>query len=318
MASISIIIPAYNAAKQISKCLDSIIFQTNRPDIEVIVVDDGSTDSTLSILNRYAKQYKYITVYQQKNQKQSAARNNGLKRANGKYIMFFDSDDFLEDNMLSSMYQAIEKGKNDLCICGIKKIFNNRIELETKSCLKNSSDYLADYLTHHKEMDVGLWNKIFKKDIIDEYNLILENGNFFEDTLFVFKYLCHVRSEIVFIEKPLYNLMKRENTTTTKYTPEIEYFSCLLVRKISSYLNKMHLKNYQDYLNTLFTRNIIHVIHHNMKFNQVDKEKNISRLVSEINLKSFKYLPRNYKIALLALKINWSLYEKFYSRKKGI
>lgn len=318
MVSISIIIPAYNAAEQITKCLDSIIFQTNRPDIEIIVVDDGSTDSTVSILNGYAKQYKYITVYHQKNQKQSVARNNGLKHASGKYIMFIDSDDFLEDNMLSLMYKAVEKEDHDLCICGIKKIFNNRIECETESCLKNSSDYLADYLTHHKEMDVGLWNKIFKRDIIEKNNIFLENGNYFEDTLFVFKYLCHVENEIVFIEKPLYNLMKRENTTTTKYTPEIEQYSRLLVKKIGIYLNEMDLNEYQIYLNTLQTRNLIHVIHHNMKFNQENKNEKIKQLISEVKLNSCKYLPRNYKIALLAMKINRPFYEKIYLRKKGI
>ncbi|GGL50609.1 glycosyltransferase family 2 protein [Sporolactobacillus putidus] len=318
MKQISIIIPVYNSEHLIAGCLDSIIHQEKRPPIEIILVNDGSTDGTLAVLEKYEKEYDFIKVVTQENQKQSAARNNGLKQASGKYVMFFDSDDYLEDGMLSAMYDTIEADKSDLCICGIKKIFPDRTETETESCLKNSSDPIADFLTHHREMDVGLWNKIFRLDKIRQNGLVFENGNFFEDTLFVFKYICNISEGISFVERPLYNLFKRENSTTTKYNADIEIYSGRLVRKIKEYLREKGLEEDSPYVDVLETRNLIHIVHHNLKFNQTNKDEKIRQLLSGVNLQTFRYMSNKYRIALLLMKISPSLYEKIYLRKKNV
>ncbi|GEB77518.1 glycosyl transferase [Sporolactobacillus inulinus] len=284
----------------------------------MIIVDDGSIDGTLSILQKYAEKYDFIKVKTQENQKQSAARNNGLKQASGKYILFVDSDDYLEENMLSEMYKTIENDRTDLCICGIKKIFHNRTEVEIRSCLQNSTDCIADYLVHHQEMDVGVWNKLFKKDILIDNNIQFENENFFEDTLFVFKYLCNITHNISFIEKPLYNLIKRENSTTTNYSPDIEIYSGLLIGKIKAYLTKKELESYESYVDVVEIRNLIHIVHHNIKFNRINKKEKINMLLSNISFKMLIKMPSKYKIALLLMKFSPTLYEKFYLRKKNI
>lgn len=318
MIEISIIIPVYNSEKYISKCLDSIISQENSPFIEVILIDDGSTDRTPLIIKSYFKKYSFIKLISQSNQKQSVARNNGLKIASGKYVMFIDSDDYLESNMLSTMYEQMKVNQTDLCVCGIRKIYNNRHETEIKSCLQNSEDEIADYLVKHQEMDVGLWNKLFKLDIILENEIQFENGNFFEDTLFVFKYLCHVKQGITFIEIPLYNLLKREESTTTTYNKNIEIYAVKLLNKLESYLLEKQLERYLPLLIVLESRLLIHIIHHNLKFNTIDKNRKIKGILQQISIKTLLKLPIKYGISVLLLKLSPSIYEQLYLSKKGV
>lgn len=318
MTEISIIIPVYNSEKLISRCLDSIIHQNNLPSIEILIINDGSTDHTVDVVNDYAMKHDFIKVINQENQKQSAARNNGLQHASGTYIMFFDSDDYLETEMISLMYGKIQQTHTDLCVCGIKKIFNNRTEIETKSCFEISKNYIANYLSHHQEMDVGLWNKLFRREIIIQNKIQFENGNFFEDTLFVFKYICNIQNGISFIDKPLYNLIKRENSTTTDYNPDIEKYALRLTAKIREYLEVKNLIQFESYLNVLELRSIMHVIHHNMKFNQINKKEKIKKLLSMVQFRNIILLPPKYKIALIFMKTTPSLYEKIYLRNKSV
>jgi len=320
MVSISIIVPVYNSEQYIARCLESIINQRNLPNIEILIVDDGSTDDTPKILEKYRQKYKFIRVITQENQKQSSARNNGLQNASGEYVMFIDSDDYLEKNMLSLMYNKIMNEQTDLCICGIRKIFTNRTEVETISCLQNSKDILADYLCMHQEMDVGLWNKIFKRSIIEKNMIFFENGNFFEDTLFVFKYLCNIEHGVSFVEMPLYNLVKRDESTTTSYSPEIEAYARKLMHKTTQYLEDLGRKNqYINQLNIMNTRSLIHIIHHNIKFNKKNNMlERINGILNDIQYKFIFNLPFKYAVGLLILKISPTLYIWLYSSVKKI
>ena len=113
MAKISVIIPVYNASAFLSECLDSVLEQTHQ-NFEIICVNDGSTDDSLSILNTWASYDKRIKVYSQENQGQSAARNKGLDLAKGKYIFFLDSDDFIHPQTLEAAHYYAEKNKTAL------------------------------------------------------------------------------------------------------------------------------------------------------------------------------------------------------------
>ncbi|MCO7177112.1 glycosyltransferase family 2 protein [Sporolactobacillus kofuensis] len=318
MVDVSIIIPVYNSEKLISRCLESIIIQKDWPSIEIIIVNDGSTDQTLDIVTQYAQKYKFIKVINQDNQKQSAARNNGLKHALGNYILFLDSDDYIEDKMIATMYERMNREHSDLCICGIKKVFNDRVEYETQSCIESSANILKDFLIHHQEMDVGLWNKLFVRKIIQKNELYFENGNFFEDTLFVFKYLCCLENGISFVETPFYNLMKRESSTTTAYNSDIEKYANLLSIKIREYLSEKMLFELIPYVNVLDARSKIHIIHHNMKFNRNNKKEKVKQLLKDVKIRTLPDLSFKYKVALFLMKTIPMLYEKVYLKKKNI
>ena len=110
---VSVIIPVYNTEKYLAECLDSILNQT-LDSYEIIIVNDGSTDGSLQLINQYAKRYSNISVINQNNQKQGAARNAGLKVANGEYVCFIDSDDMLEKNALDYCYNLASKINLDM------------------------------------------------------------------------------------------------------------------------------------------------------------------------------------------------------------
>ena len=125
---ISVIVPIYNTERYLSECIDSIIRQTYR-NLEIILVDDGSTDKSFTICNNYAMLDERIQVVHQANQGVSAARNNGLSRASGDLISFVDSDDTLDDDMYELLVRVIEEYNADIVHCGYKHIVGEEVRL---------------------------------------------------------------------------------------------------------------------------------------------------------------------------------------------
>ena len=135
---ISVIIPVYNAEQYLTETIDSLINQT-LANIEIICIDDGSTDGSLALLKKYAKRDKRIKVYHQKNAGVATARNEGLRRASGKYIMWCDSDDTYTPNMCLKMFNIMERRRVDLAICSqnvILKQLERKLRRGTKSYLE--------------------------------------------------------------------------------------------------------------------------------------------------------------------------------------
>ena len=117
---VSVIIPVYNAEKYLRECLDSVVNQTLR-EIEIICVDDGSTDASLEILEEYAAKDNRVKVLRQQNQYAGVARNNGMAAASGEYYMFLDADDFFEPELLEELYTKAAELRADVCLCGADK-----------------------------------------------------------------------------------------------------------------------------------------------------------------------------------------------------
>ena len=121
MAKVSVIIPVYNVEPYLKQCMDSVVGQTLK-DIEIICVDDGSTDGSLDILKEYATEDSRIQIIEQKNAGAGAARNNGMRHATGKYLSFLDSDDFFEPRMLEKAYDLAEKDQADFVSIQIRPV----------------------------------------------------------------------------------------------------------------------------------------------------------------------------------------------------
>ena len=140
---ISVIMPVYNVERYLSECIDSVVRQTFK-EKEIIVVNDGSTDSSLLILNEYADKYDNIVVLTQKNQGPGPARNNGIQHAKGKYLIFIDPDDFYpSDDCLEALYDAAEK--NNVLICGgiiIRNSYGGRSVKRTAGKIKMEEYHL--------------------------------------------------------------------------------------------------------------------------------------------------------------------------------
>src|SRR5574344_1801991 len=137
---VSLIIPVYNTGEYLVECLDSCIRQT-LSNIEIICVDDGSTDDSLKILNEYAKKDNRVRVFAQKNSGQSVARNKGMKLAEGKYIAFLDSDDSLNRCMLENLYNQANADNADITMCSI-----NVVNEKTERCTKTDYYFSLDII----------------------------------------------------------------------------------------------------------------------------------------------------------------------------
>lgn len=187
----SIVIPVYNASKYLGHCLDSILSQDFRL-FELILVDDGSKDESLHICKKYAALDERVIVIHKNNGGPSSARNIGIKKSNGRYILFIDSDDWVDSNYLSKAYELIKNKDADLYVLGFIVDYSSRIEvfeLKERFYVKKQ---ICDFIdTELKKRHWGNpWNKIFKKDIIQFNNIIFDESiNYSEDALFNFCYV---------------------------------------------------------------------------------------------------------------------------------
>ena len=202
MVDFSIIVPIYNAEKTLSKCLDSICEQTFES-YEVILIDDGSTDQSLSICKRYEIQNKRFRVHHQNNAGPSAARNAGLDIAEGKWICFVDSDDCIEASYLQEIWDAAQNYDADVVFIGHNKVNENgtkEVFLPGEVLETNIKTALA--LSEH-DMFGYTWIKAFRRDSIKEIRFDA-SLNLFEDEVFTCQVLPYCR-RIGVVNKPIYN-----------------------------------------------------------------------------------------------------------------
>lgn len=188
---ISVIIPAYNAEKYLTATLDSVVSQTmSDSDYEIIIVNDGSSDHTADILEKYKNLYSNITVINKENGGPSSARNAGLDIASGEYIYFFDADDLLINNSLEALYQCAEEKNADLVIGKYNVLTPYKLSpvrtLDNLVCLDNIDKYNTDIL-----QTFALWNKLFRLDLIKQYHLNFKSVSYSEDGIFVMDYVLH-------------------------------------------------------------------------------------------------------------------------------
>lgn len=194
---ISIIIPVFNNQKHLKRCLDSVLVQTYK-NIEVILIDDGSTDNSGEICDDYASKDKRIKVFHTINQGVSIARNLGLDNATGEYIMFVDSDDWIEKNTLECVYNNLKKYSYDCLLFGFiiekNKSRNNVMISKQDVCYNNRSEIISvlPELILNEYIN-PLWNKVYKKSIIENMNLRFDKTiHLGEDLLFNFNYFKQV------------------------------------------------------------------------------------------------------------------------------
>ena len=206
---ISVIIPAYNAEKYIDRCIESLVNQTIN-DYELLIINDGSTDSTLDICNKLSSKYRNIRVLNQKSKGASEARNYGMVNAIGDFIAFVDSDDFVEPNYLETLFNGIQKNNADLSVVTYT---NNRTFCKDKISFHDEKLVNAEETLNLISCDIKyagyLWNKLFRKDIIAKYCIKFDSHiKIWEDMLFCVEYSDHI-NKAFFIDAPLYHYIDR-------------------------------------------------------------------------------------------------------------
>lgn len=234
MEKVSIIVPVYNAESSIGYCLNSITSQTYT-NLEIILVNDGSTDNSLQICKNYAAIDNRIIVVDQKNGGVSHARNTGLSYATGTYVEFVDSDDCIALNMVEKLVESIENYATDLVICGMKIIeLREKLPINVlhctcvglgKTCVlsrKNFFEHFAEILWKTATLE-GPTTKLYKYSIIKENNLLFpEDYSLGEDFLFNMNYFTHMKNGVVMLAKEYYYyLQENAESLTHKYRADL-------------------------------------------------------------------------------------------------
>lgn len=216
---ISVIVPVYNAEQSLKRCIDSVLRQSYL-NWELLLIDDGSVDSSGKICNDYATKYDNVKVFHKNNGGVSSARNVGLDQAVGEWITFLDSDDYIDVNFLSSF---VKLESSDLSIAGIQFINSETTLLPPETYIKIDDVNKLDCLLNKLYFTVP-WGKIYKNEIIQKneirFNTELKIG---EDTDFVLKYLLYV-NDIRIVSSPLYNFYNDEESKLLKYTLTTDEF----------------------------------------------------------------------------------------------
>ena len=211
---ISIIVPVYNVEKYIVRCLESILSQTYK-NIEVIIVNDGSVDKSGEICERYAKKDNRIKLINKSNGGLSDARNKGIDQANGIYITFVDSDDYISQNYVEILYKLIKENNADISICDKYEIYkdNMNVRSETKIIenVYNSKEVITKLLYGYSYY-VSAWAKMYKKELFN--NIRFPYGKLYEDIGTT--YLTYLNStKIAVTNQKLYYYIIRTNSITS-------------------------------------------------------------------------------------------------------
>lgn len=210
MDKISIVVPIYNVEKYLRKCIDSILNQTYH-NLEIILVNDGSTDSSGDICNEYKNKDERIVVIHQENKGMSSARNAGIEIATGQYIGFVDSDDYIEKDMYERLFQNIIDYNADIAICGfvfeennkiVSKNFTNNVEVFDKATA-------LEELLKDRKIHSYVWNKLFKRELWNDAKFKL--GVAFEDIDIMYK-LFKKANKIIYINSLEYYYVQRSTS----------------------------------------------------------------------------------------------------------
>lgn len=322
---ISIIVPVYNVEKYLDRCMESIVNQTYQ-NLEILLIDDGSTDNSGQKCDEWAKKDSRIKVIHKENGGVSSARNIGLEEATGKYIGFVDSDDYIDENMYEIMHKEIKKEKINFVICDVHIVSSNNEmnNIETNEYefeIINKIQVLEKFYPYTGQIWRCLFIRQKLKDI--KFNTAMYIA---EDLNFICNYIlnCEDNSMFITIRKKLYYYAIRENSATTiniSKDKRLQYYIDLIEAR--NHVKSMIVEDYKD------NKELISIIEKRtiecywMDIYAILNEKLImdNNLIKRYyaELKKYKqYYSKKDKLYMMLLKISPQLFESIYRKIKSI
>lgn len=299
---VSIIVPIYNAEKYLSNCIDSILHQTYK-NIEIILVNDGSTDSSIEICEEYAEKDKRIIIINKKNAGVSSTRNDGISISTGEYIQFVDCDDYIEYNMTEKLVEQM-KTNADLVICGYKSVYigkkNSTIENHISPVIgQYKKNEVVNYLGElFKNYFINpIWNKLYNTNIIRSHNLrFIEDINMGEDLLFNLEYISAC-SSIKIINESLYHYLNFNNgSLTASYKKNLFINQKMLFSKVREFLieNNYYTETNKKYIEVSYTDSVVgcleNLFHSQSNLTSKIRKENIRKIIYDDSvLKNITY-----------------------------
>lgn len=286
---ISVIVPVYNVEKYLKKCVLSLVNQTY-PNVEILLINDGSKDNSLNICLELEKDYKTIKVFNQVNKGQATARNVGIKNAKGEYIFFVDSDDYISSETLEYLYQLMIKNHADISGCNIEMVGEKDKHI---GYYENNLDFIKVFtkdeamfeLCKNQIINSSVCTRIYKAEIIK--NCIFKENIKYEDADAIYKWI-DASNKIVITGKPFYKYYFSEESTL-RGELKIGRFDLLPVSKEKI---RFYEEKYPQYLGFAVSRTIDALINLLYDYRKSDEFKDKSKEVEQY----VKYLFKSYKL----------------------
>lgn len=308
---ISIVVPVYNVAKYLCKCVESVLNQTLK-NIEVILVDDGSTDQSGELCDTFTSDAR-VRVIHKENGGLSDARNAGTAVARADYVGFVDSDDYIENDMYEILYNNIINEHADISFCGICDIYATGARpayVKTEGLFVTDAKEAIKLVLHGQNASVSAVNKLYRKELLLKHPFLV--GKTSEDAHFTIPYLCDIQ-RAVFDMRPKYYYVHREGTITTKPFRKSD------LSIIEAYLNNRKIieSNYPDLVELADFRyywSLFYIIDKMLRTNSFGDAGEYREVVGKIRKEYYhilknKYVGRARKIAVSGLMIHKKLYE---------
>ncbi|XRG78439.1 glycosyltransferase [Rossellomorea sp. GAMAL-10_SWC] len=318
---VSVIVPIYNAEKYLKECINSLISQSEK-NIEIILVNDGSTDNSLNIAYEYANKDPRIKVLNQENAGPSEARNNGIDHSCGNYLSFIDADDWIEQNMYKEMLACAMNKEVDLVLSNMKLINkDNQIVhapiKEINKSIFNKSEILNELVPFALEFGNinSLASNLYCRELVDSNNIRLNVDIFYgEDWIFNLEYLKHSKCAL-YMDKSFYNYRRGIDSSSSKYNDKtFETNGVIIYRTSQDYANYFKSNIYIGGAN--FLNVTIHCIICECRRHDIGFRDKLSRIMSMLNNPklneavkntNLKKLPYKNKVMAMLLKyrLNW-------------
>lgn len=315
---ISVVVPIYNVENYLKKCIDTILYQTYQ-NLEIILVDDGSTDSSSLIADSYQEKEQRIQVIHKKNGGLSDARNAGLKVAKGEFICFIDSDDYIENNYIQELYQTMLEQEADIAICGYQSVYEDGTKKEnrTEKKIMTNQEALQLLFTKAQTEEVVTWNKLYKTALFLEHNIQFPVGKLHEDNFTTYQ-LLYYANKIAYTDQILYNYRQRSTSIVGTYNHK-RLVILDVIKEIEMFFQDkpMNLSKEIEIYELLIQLGVINLL----IFTDNTKEPIFLELIEKIRKKKKEYLKNPYlrkqqKISIIILNFNHFLYAFFRKRFK--
>lgn len=292
---VSIIVPVYNTEKYLDKCLSSLVNQELK-DVEIIIVNDGSTDNSAKIIESYLKKYANIKSFFQENKGQSAARNLGISKSSGEYIGFVDSDDFVKKDMFLKMYECALANESDIVVCNTI-IVNDKKKFELKSNLNYSTDVVRNYIISYPMPPI----RLIKRELFKIYKFT-EKINY--EDLCLMPTFALLTNKITFLDEALYYYVQRKNSIMNSDFTEkqLDIFKALngITEK---YIENNLYDNYKDEIEYLYITHLLRST--SLRFINYDNYQELLSKINNLFRNEFPYWSKNkyYKKSSIKVKI---------------
>lgn len=269
MAKVSVIVPVYNVERYIRKCLESLINQTLY-DIEIIVVNDGSTDLSKNIIEEYTNQYSNVKYYKKENGGLSDARNYGMKYATGEYIAFLDADDYIDHKTYEIMYEKAKKENSDIVECNFYWVYGKRKKKDIGEKYDGKTEMM-------EKARVVAWNKLYRRELIEKLQIEFPKGLQYEDVEFFYKLVPYIE-KVSFVKEPLIYYVQRKESLSNFQNEKTRDIFTVLENVISFYKDKNLYEKYKEEVEYTYTRLLLC-----SSFKRITKIKNEQTRIDLLN-----------------------------------